>query len=135
VWRGGGEVGCGVRGGGARPVQASGVGEILAAADFYDYDAKYFSQESKTVVDPELPEGSAEEVRRSAVRIFEALDGYGLSRVDFFVTAEGKVIFNEINTMPGFTSISMYPMLFEARGKDKKALVKELMELALEREA
>jgi D-alanine--D-alanine ligase len=86
-------------------------------------------------VDPELPEGSAEEVRRAAVRIFEALDGYGLSRVDFFVTAEGKVIFNEINTMPGFTSISMYPMLFEARGKDKKALVKELMELALEREA
>ena len=129
------EIECAVLGGGARPVQASGVGEILAAADFYDYDAKYYNAESKTVVDPELPEGSAEEVRQSAIRIFDALDGYGLSRVDFFVTAEGKVIFNEINTMPGFTSISMYPMLFEARGKDKKALVKELMELALEREA
>ena len=86
-------------------------------------------------MDPELPEGSAEEVRQSAVRIFEAIDGYGLSRVDFFVTAAGEVVFNEINTMPGFTAISMYPMLFAARGKDKKALVKELMELAFEREA
>jgi len=129
------EIECAVLGGGARPVQASGVGEILAAADFYDYDAKYYNAESKTVVDPELPEGSAEEVRQSAIRIFDALDGYGLSRVDFFVTAAGEVIFNEINTMPGFTAISMYPMLFAARGKDKKTLVKELMELAFEREA
>lgn len=129
------EIECAVLGGGARPVQASGVGEILAAADFYDYDAKYYNAESKTVVDPELPEGSAEEVRRAAIRIFRAIDGYGLSRVDFFVTAEGKVIFNEINTMPGFTAISMYPMLFAARGKDKKELIQELIELALEREA
>ena len=129
------EIECAVLGGGARPVQASGVGEILAAADFYDYDAEDYNAESKTVVDPELPEGSAEEVRQSAIRIFDALDGYGLSRVDFFVTAAGEVIFNEINTMPGFTAISMYPMLFAARGKDKKTLVKELMELAFEREA
>ena len=128
------EIECAVLGGGDMPVQASGVGEILAAADFYDYEAKYFNAESKTVVDPELPGDSAERVREAAVRIFKAVDGFGLSRVDFFVTAEGEVVFNEINTMPGFTAISMYPMLWEARGIDKKQLIQTVIDLGFSRE-
>ena len=80
-------------------MKASGVGEILAAADFYDFDAKYYNAESKTVTDPELPGNATEEVRKAAVAIFKAVDGYGLSRVDFFVKEDGEVVFNEINTM------------------------------------
>ena len=128
------EIECAVLGGGEMPVQASGVGEILAAADFYDYEAKYFNAESKTVVDPELPGDSAERVREAAVRIFKAVDGFGLSRVDFFVTADGEVVFNEINTMPGFTAISMYPMLWEARGISKKELIQTIIDLGFSRE-
>ena len=127
------EIECAVLGGGNQPVVASGVGEILAAAEFYDYDAKYFNPESQTVVDPVLPGDAAEQVRKAAVKIFDALDGFGLSRVDFFVTDEGDVVFNEINTMPGFTAISMYPMLFEARGLSKADLVQRLIDLAWER--
>ena len=128
------EIECAVLGGGEMPVQASGVGEILAAAEFYDYEAKYFNAESKTVVNPELPGDAAERVREAAVRIFRAVDGFGLSRVDFFVTVEGEVIFNEINTMPGFTAISMYPMLWEARGIGKKELIQTLIDLGFSRE-
>ena len=124
---------CAVFGGGAEPALASGVGEILAGADFYDFDAKYFNAESKTVLDPKLPEGSAEEVRKAASAVFAAVDGYGLSRVDFFVTEEGRVVFNEINTMPGFTAISMYPMLFEAAGISRTDLVTRLIEHGLKR--
>lgn len=127
------EIECAVLGGGSMQIQASGVGEILAAADFYDYDAKYFNAESRTMADPPLPGDAAERVRDAAVRIFRAIDGYGLSRADFFVTDTGRVVFNEINTMPGFTAISMYPMLWEARGKDKKTLIQELITLAFER--
>ena len=127
------EVECAVFGGGKEPVAASGVGEILAAADFYDFDAKYFNAESKTVTDPKLPGDAAEEIRRTAVKIFQAVDGYGLARVDFFVTEEGQVVFNEINTMPGFTAISMYPMLWEARGVSKEELVEKLIRHGMER--
>ena len=114
-------------------VFVSGVGEILAAADFYDYDAKYNNPDSRTVVDPDLPAETVEEIRRAAADIFRAVDGYGLSRVDFFVSEKGEVIFNEINTMPGFTAISMYPMLMEARGVSKKQLVADLIDSALRR--
>lgn len=129
------EIECAVFGGGSRPVEASGVGEILAAAEFYDFDAKYYNSESRTVVDPVLPGSAAETVRENAIAIFEAVDGYGLARVDFFVTADGGVIFNEINTMPGFTAISMYPMLWEARGVSKSQLVEKLIAHAKERYA
>ena len=115
------EVECAVFGGGKEEVRASGVGEILAAADFYDFDAKYYNSDSRTVVDPELPGNAAEEIRESAVRIFKAVDGYGLSRVDFFVKEDGEVVFNEINTMPGFTAISMYPMLWEPEAWEKRS--------------
>lgn len=127
------EIECAVFGGGRQQVMASGVGEILAAAKFYDFDAKYFNEESKTVVDPELPEGAAERVRQAAMKVFEAVDGYGLARVDFFVKDDGEVVFNEINTMPGFTAISMYPMLWEARGIDKNQLVEMLLAHGMER--
>lgn len=127
------EIECAVLGGGCTPVEASGVGEILAAAEFYDFEAKYYNEESRTVVDPELPGDSAARVRAAAAAIFRAIDGYGLSRVDFFVTGEGEVVFNEINTMPGFTAISMYPMLWEARGITKKELISRLIDLAFQR--
>lgn len=127
------EIECAVFGGGKTEIQASGVGEILAAADFYDFDAKYFNEESRTVVDPELPGEAAEAVRQAAMAIFKAIDGYGISRVDFFVKADGEVVFNEINTMPGFTAISMYPMLWEARGVSKSELVDRLITHAKER--
>lgn len=126
------EVECAVLGG--QEPRASGVGEILAAADFYDYDAKYNNQESKTVISPDLPKGVAEQIRKNAVEIFKAIDGYGLSRVDFFVENEtNEVVFNEINTLPGFTSISMYPMLWEEKGLGKKELVDKLIQSGLAR--
>lgn len=114
--------------------RASGIGEILAGAEFYDYDAKYNSPQSQTVIDPEFPQETVEEVRKDAVKIFDAVDGYGLARVDFFVeTKTGEVVFNEINTMPGFTSISMYPMLWGAKGIDKPELVEMLIQSGFSR--
>ena len=127
------ELECAVLGDGE--VKASGIGEVLAAAEFYDYEAKYHNAESKTVISPELPEGKEEEIREAAVKIFKAVDGQGLSRVDFFLENEtNRVIFNEINTLPGFTSISMYPMLWGAKGIDKPELISRLLELAHVRE-
>lgn len=119
--------------GGAAP-EASGVGEILAAAEFYDYEAKYHNEDSRTVISPELPAGIEAEIRRDAVRIFQAVDGFGLARVDFFLEAKtGEVVFNELNTLPGFTNISMYQALWAAEGLEKPALISRLIELALTR--
>lgn len=129
------EIECAVLGGGGKPVHSSGVGEILAAAEFYDFEAKYYNEESRTVLNPELSGDSADRVRKAAEQIFNAVDGYGLARVDFFVTKEGEVIFNEINTMPGFTAISMYPMLWEAAGLSKRLLIDKLITLAFQRES
>ncbi|MBQ9120346.1 MAG: D-alanine--D-alanine ligase [Lachnospiraceae bacterium] len=126
------ELECAVLGGiGAK---ASGVGEVLAAAEFYDYDAKYNNAESKTDISPELPEGVSEKIADEAERIFAAVDGFGLSRVDFFLEKDtNEVVFNEINTLPGFTAISMYPMLWAAKGISKETLVEQLLELAFTR--
>lgn len=126
------EVECAVLGN--EEVKASYVGEIIPAAEFYDYDAKYNNNESKTILSADLSEEIVEEIRDKAIRIFKAVDGLGLSRVDFFVEKDtNRVVFNEINTMPGFTSISMYPMLWENVGISKKELVHKLIELALEK--
>lgn len=123
------EIECAVLGG-DNP-KASVVGEILAAAEFYDFDAKYNNAESKTVINPDLPEDVKETVRKNAVAVFKAVGGYGLSRVDFFVEQDtNEVIFNEINTLPGFTDISMYPMLWKAMGIEKTELLNQLIELA-----
>ncbi|MDF2586702.1 MAG: D-alanine--D-alanine ligase [Anaerocolumna sp.] len=128
------EIECAVLGG--NEPKASGVGEIIAAADFYDYDAKYNNEASKTILSPDLPSSTVEKIRDYAVKIFKAVDGYGLSRVDFFVDkVTGDVIFNEINTLPGFTSISMYPMLWEAKGIGKPQLIDKLIQLAFARVA
>ena len=127
------EIECAVMGTAVSP-KASGVGEILAAAEFYDFDAKYSNAESKTIISPELPEGKAEEIRQAAMKIFSAVDGYGLARVDFFLEKEtNRVIFNEINTLPGFTSISMYPMLFAEAGLSIEEQLEKQIELALVR--
>ncbi len=112
--------------------QASCVGEILAADEFYDYDAKYNNPESRTRVIDDLPTETLDEVRHYAIEIFKALDCRGLSRCDFFYSNEGKIIFNEINTLPGFTNISMYPQLWEAMGKSQPELIEDIIQLAME---
>ena len=118
---------------GNRTPMASCVGEVIAGAEFYDYEAKYHSSESRTEIPAELPEHVTERLREAAVTVYQAMGCRGLSRVDFFVTYEGEeVVFNEINTLPGFTSISMYPKLFEATGLPYEKLIDELIRLAME---
>ena len=85
------------------------------------------------MVNPELPGDAANTVREAAKAIFRAVDGYGLARVDFFAKDDGTVVFNEINTLPGFTAISMYPMLWEAAGVSKDQLVDRLVDHAFDR--
>lgn len=129
------ELECGVLGY-KKYTKASGIGEILAAADsdFYDFDAKYNNADSQTVIGADLPEGKEEEIRSDAIKIFNAMDGFGISRVDFFLEeGTNRVVFNEINTLPGFTAISMYPMLWDAEGYDIETLVNTLIEMASER--
>ena len=112
---------------------ASICGEIDSGAEFYDYEAKYISDTSVAYIPARISEEVAEQVRESAVRIYSAIGCRGLSRVDFFVTYEDqRVVFNEINTLPGFTSISMYPKLFAASGIPYSQLIDELIRLAME---
>ena len=112
---------------------ASICGEIDSGADFYDYDAKYVTDTSTAYIPARIPEDVQEMVRESAVKVYSAIGCQGLSRVDFFVTFEdNRVVFNEINTLPGFTSISMYPKLFAASGIPYSQLIDNLINLALE---
>lgn len=112
---------------------ASVCGEIDSGAEFYDYEAKYITDTSVAYIPARIPEDVAETVRDTAVKIYKAIGCQGLSRVDFFVTwQENKVVFNEINTLPGFTSISMYPKLFGASGIPYPQLIDQLIALALE---
>ena len=112
---------------------ASVCGEIDSGAEFYDYDAKYITDTSVAYIPARIDEAVAEQVREQAVKIYSAIGCKGLSRVDFFVTYEDdRVVFNEINTLPGFTSISMYPKLFAASGIPYDELLDRLLELALE---
>ena len=112
---------------------ASFCGEIDSGAEFYDYDAKYITDTSIAYIPARISEEVGEEVRDAAVRIYKAIGCQGLSRVDFFVTYEdNRVVFNEINTLPGFTSISMYPKLFEASGIAAGQLIDQLLDLAME---
>ena len=126
------EVECAVLGNSRIGVEASRVGEILSAEDFYTFDAKYENQNSKTVIPASITDVQQEEIRKLAQKAFKAIDGNGLSRVDFFVEEEtGKVYLNEINTMPGFTNISMYPKLMEDFGYTYSSLLDKLIEIAL----
>ncbi len=115
---------------------ASVVGEIIASNEFYDYKAKYIDNKSQCIIPAALPQATAEEIRRQAVQAFLALDLSGLSRVDFFLEKEtNQVYINEVNTLPGFTEISMYPKLWEASGLPYPELLNRLIELAIERHA
>ena len=112
---------------------ASICGEIDSGAEFYDYDAKYITDTSVAYIPARIDDQVAEQVRDMAVKIYRAIGCQGLSRVDFFVTYEDqRVVFNEINTLPGFTSISMFPKLFAASGIPGGELIDRLLELALE---
>ena len=114
-------------------VLTSCVGEIAPAQEFYTYSAKYDDEGSELFIPARIPEEAAACVRRSAERIFRSMSCFGLSRVDFFLRTDGTVVFNEINAIPGFTSISMYPQLFEASGIPYPELIDRLVMLALAR--
>ncbi len=115
--------------------QASVIGELVPSHEFYDYADKYVDQGAEVTIPARLPPETAEEMRTLALRSFRAIDCSGLARVDFFLDRTGRVLVNEINTMPGFTSISMYPKLWEASGLPYPALLDRLIALALERHA
>ncbi|MDO8685809.1 MAG: D-alanine--D-alanine ligase family protein [Clostridiales bacterium] len=114
--------------------EASIIGEVVPCNEFYDYNAKYIDNGSLTIIPADVPEAVSTEVGRLAVKAFTALDCAGMARVDFFLqNSTGKVYINEINTIPGFTGISMYPKLWEASGVSSAQLVDRLISLALER--
>ena len=117
---------------GNRNPVASVCGEIDSGAEFYDYDAKYITDTSTAYIPARIPEDLQNRIREAAVRVFRAVGCQGLSRVDFFATEDDRLVFNEINTIPGFTSISMYPKMFEASGMPYYRLIDELLKLALE---
>ena len=114
---------------------ASVAGEIVPRGHaFYDFEAKYLDEHGAELVIPaEIPPGVLEELQRLAVASFRAIEGAGMARVDFFLMPDGRVLLNEVNTIPGFTSISMYPRLWEASGLSYPELVDRLIELAIER--
>jgi len=115
--------------------QASVVGEIVPGKEFYDYEAKYLSEGSVPLIPAKLMRAESTQIRKMAVEAFRACDLSGLARVDFLMEPDGKrrIYLNEVNTMPGFTQISMYPKLWEATGLSYKDLITRLIELALER--
>lgn len=126
------EVECAVLGN--EEVISSCVGEIKSAEDFYTFDAKYKNQKSEVIIPSDLPKEMSNKIRQLAIKAFKAIDGKGLSRVDFFANEETEEIFiNEINTLPGFTTISMYPKLFETVGISYTELLDKLIQLALEK--
>jgi D-alanine-D-alanine ligase len=116
--------------------EASVCGEVAPEAEFYSYEAKYHDDRSKTYIPADIPAATAERIRELAVKAYKAVDISGMARVDFFVDKDsGEVYLNELNTIPGFTSISMYPQLWAASGLSGEALVDRLIDLALERRA
>ena len=123
------EIECAVLGN--EEVLASCVGEVLSAEEFYSFDSKYKNSQSRTVIPANIEEYISEEIRKQAIKAYKAAGGAGLSRVDFFVeNGTNKIIINEINTMPGFTAISMYPKLFEAVGIKYTELLDKIIELS-----
>ncbi|PPA70558.1 D-alanine--D-alanine ligase [Jeotgalibacillus proteolyticus] len=108
-------------------------GEIVAKKDFYDYKAKYVDGDSVMIIPAELPEGIAEILQEMAKKAFQAVDCSGLVRADFFLTENNEIFINEINTMPGFTPYSMFPLLWENTGVSYPELIERLVELGIER--
>ena len=128
------EIECSVLGN-DRPI-ASVPGEVVPSNEYYDYAAKYIDGQSQLLIPAPIPAGAAARVRELAVQAFLAVDGAGLARVDFLMNGEtGEIFLNELNTLPGFTAISMYPKLWEASGIPYPELLDRLIELAVERHA
>jgi len=114
--------------------QASVPGEVVPSREFYDYEAKYLDEGSKLLIPAPLSEGAAADIQRLAIQAFRAVDGAGMSRVDFLMARDtGALYLNEVNTIPGFTTISMYPKMWEASGLPYSDLLDRLITLALER--
>ena len=124
------EVECGILDDGE--IKASTIGEIRSAKEFYSFDAKYNIPESKTIIPANIDKEKIEEVKKLAIKAFKAIDGTGIARVDFFIEKDtNKIYINEINTMPGFTEISMYPKLFESLGMQYSELLDKLIQNAI----
>jgi len=122
------EVECAVLGSEDGKIEVTNPGEIIPAGEYYSFDSKYNDKESKTLNNARISDEQKEEIKSLALKAFKAIDGRGLSRVDFFVEDKtGKIYINEINTMPGFTEISMYPKLFEEYGYSYSELLDKLI--------
>lgn len=114
-------------------VKASVVGEVVKAVEFYDYEEKYKNGNAKLQIPAKIDANISEKIRQYAVQAYQALDGTGLTRCDFFLTETNEVFINEVNTLPGFTQFSMYPLLWEASGLAYADLIEELLQLAVQR--
>jgi D-alanine-D-alanine ligase len=113
---------------------ASVAGEVIPSREFYDYEAKYIDSGSKTVIPADLPKKIADKVRQMSIDAFKAIDGAGMSRVDFLLSGKDHALFvNEVNTIPGFTTISMFAKLWAASGVDYPTLLDRLIALAIQR--
>jgi D-alanine-D-alanine ligase len=111
-------------------------GEVIPSREFYDYEAKYLDEGSRTIIPAELSPATTEEIRRLSIAAFQAIDCAGMARVDFLLSRDtGAIVLNEVNTIPGFTTISMYSKMWEASGLTYRALIDRLVELAMERHA
>ncbi|EMA6344025.1 D-alanine--D-alanine ligase [Bacillus cytotoxicus] len=113
--------------------KCSVVGEIVPKKEFYDYKSKYIDGDTALIIPAEITEEETATIQRDAIRAFQALDGAGLTRADFFLTKDGEVYINEVNTMPGFTPFSMFPLLWQHTGLPYPELIEELIRLAIER--
>lgn len=114
-------------------VKASVVGEVVKAVEFYDYEEKYKNGNAKLQIPAHISDDMSEKIRKYAIAAYQALDGTGLTRCDFFLTENNEVYINEVNTLPGFTQFSMYPLLWEASGLSYSELIEELLQLAQQR--
>ena len=127
------EVECAVLGN--EDVSTSGIGEIIPAEEFYSFDAKYKNAESKVIIPANITEEESKNIQKYAKKAFKAVDGTGLSRIDFFIENESrKILINEINTLPGFTQISMYPKLWEESNIKYSDLLDKLIEFAIQKQ-
>ncbi|MEM9009022.1 MAG: ATP-grasp domain-containing protein, partial [Cyanobacteria bacterium P01_F01_bin.86] len=114
--------------------KASVLGEITFSSDFYDYETKYTAGQADLAIPAQLPEAVSRQIQEMAIQAFQAVDAAGISRVDFFyLESSGEVLINEINTLPGFTATSMYPMLWQASGLSFESLVDKLVQFGSER--
>ena len=112
--------------------QASVVGEIIPGKEFYDYETKYIDDKSELIIPAEIPESAVKKIQQYAITAFQTIDGSGLARVDFFISRENEAVYiNEVNTMPGFTPISMYPKLWQASGIEYAELIDRLINLGI----